>query len=366
MLSKKILLNILKFFLFLSIGVVILYLVYRNQNAAFQEDCALRGVPAQDCSLIQEVVNAFGSVNYFWILMVFVVYGISNLSRAARWVMLIKTLGYQPKFSNAFLTTIIGYFANLGIPRMGELVRAGTMARYERIAVEKVIGTVAVDRIVDVLSIFIVTGLAFLLDYDSITRFIDQYVNVDGKTVGSSNILLILGISGLIGFGMLYAFRKNLMRIKFIQKIVNVAKGFGQGLQTIARVERPWLFILHSINVWLMYYFMCYFCFLAFPPTAGLSPVAALTVYVFGAWGMVVPSPGGMGTYHLLAQLALSFHGVSGTNSFAWANISFFSVQLACNILGGITALILLPILNKDYEPMPTVDLEYEVEGVKR
>lgn len=352
MISKQLLFNILKFLIFLSLGAGILYLVYRNQNAAFQEDCKLKGVPAADCSLIGEVINAFGSVNAFWIFMVLLAYTLSNVSRAARWSMLIRTLGYRPKFSNAFLTTILGYFANLGLPRMGELVRAGTMARYERIAVEKVIGTVAVDRVVDVLSIFVVTGLAFLLDYNSIIRFVNEYVNVGDKASSKNNLLLILLIAGVVTLVVFYIFRKSLLKSTFVQKIINIAKGFGQGLQTIAKVERPWLFILHSINVWLMYYLMCYFCFMAFAPTAGLSPIAALTVYVFGAWGMVVPSPGGMGTYHFLAQLALSFHGVSGTNGFAWANISFFTVNLGANIISGIIALILLPILNKDYEPM--------------
>lgn len=351
MISKKLLLNVLKFLIFFGLGAGILYLVYRNQNAAFQEDCALKGVPAENCSLIGEVIHAFGSVNAFWIFMVLLAYTVSNVSRAARWAMLIRTLGYRPKFRNAFLTTILGYFANLGLPRMGEIVRAGTMAQYEKIAVEKVIGTVAVDRVVDVLSIFVVTGLSFLLDYNSITRFINEYVNIGEKASGKSNFLIILLIIGIITLSIFYIFRKNLLKSALFQKILNIAKGFWQGLQTIAKVERPWLFILHSINVWLMYYLMCYFCFMAFAPTANLSPIAALTVYVFGAWGMVIPSPGGMGTYHFLAQLALSFHGVSGSDGFAWANISFFTVNLGANIISGIIALILLPILNKDYEP---------------
>lgn len=361
MISKKRLLNVLKFALFLSIGVVILYLLYRNQNAAYQANCALNGIPAENCSLLQKLWDDFKSVNYFWIFIVFIVNIISNISRAFRWTMLLKTLGYQPRVLNAFLTTFVGYFTNLGLPRMGEVVRAGMMAQYERIAAEKVFGTVAVDRIVDVLSILIVTGLAFLLDFDTIWRFVDGYVNLGDKFGSSSNFLLLFG-GIVVMIGLLFFFlRKKLLEYAFFQRIAKIAQGFWQGLQTIRKVERPWLFILHSINIWLMYYLMCYLCFWAFAPTSDLTPVAALIVYVFGAWGMVVPSPGGMGTYHFLAQLALGFYGINGGDAFSWANISFFLGSLAGNVIGGITSLILLPIVNRGYHPKASTDLKYEL-----
>ncbi len=347
---RNLLFNGLKFLLFLAIGLGILYLVYRNQAAAFQEDCALKSIPAADCSLLRKVWNDFRGINYFWILMVFVAYAVSNASRAIRWSMLLQSLHYQPRFINGFLTIIIGYFANLGLPRMGELVRAGTMARYEGIPVEKVIGTVVVDRIVDVLSILLLTALALLLDFGTLRTFADEHINLSAR-LGNSNILLYLLLGAVVVGLVLFTLRARMMRLAVVQKVVQIERGFVQGLQTVSRLKRPWLFILHSINVWLMFFLMGYFCFLAFAPTAGLGPVAALTAFVFGAWGMVVPSPGGMGTYHLMMQLALGFYGISGDDGFSFANISFFSVQLGCNILWGLLALLLLPILNRNYRP---------------
>ena len=70
-----------------------------------------------------------------------------------------------------------------------------------------------------------------------------------------------------------------------------------------------------------MYYLMTYLCFFAFEPTAGLSMLAGLVVFVFGGWGIVIPSPGGMGTYHFLAQTALSIYGVSGCFTVSVNNI---------------------------------------------
>lgn len=362
MISKKLLLNVLKYTFFVSIGVVILYLLYRNQNAAYQANCALNGIPAEDCSLLQKLWDDFKSVNYFWILMIFVVNIISNISRAIRWKMLLQSLGYQPKLSNAFMTTFVGYFTNLGLPRMGEVIRAGLMAQYERMAVEKVFGTVAVDRTVDVLSILVVTGLAFLLDFDRIWQFVDGYVDLGEKFGNSSNFLLLLAALAIVSGFLFYFFRKRLLQFSIVQRVIKVAQGFGQGLQSIAKVKRPWLFVLHSINIWLMYYLMCYLGFLAFAPTADLSLVAALTVYVFGAWGMVIPSPGGMGTYHFLAQLALGFYGINSNDAFSWANISFFLGAMAGNVIAGIASLILLPITNRGYHPNVVQDNQPSAE----
>ncbi len=352
MISKKFLLNVLKFLFFLGIGFTILYLVYRSQNIAFQEDCALKGIPAEDCSLIGKVWNDFQSVNYSWILLVFVAFAVSNVSRAIRWNMLLRTMGHTPKFINAFLTIIIGYFANLGLPRMGEIVRAGMMARYEKIGVEKVMGTVVMDRAVDVLSILFLTALALFLDFNTIYTFADDYVDLSGKFGGKGTLLLYLGIVGVTGLGLIWLLRKQLMRLSIVQKIVDIAKGFAEGLKTIGKVSSPWLFVFHSVVIWGMFFLMGYMCMLAFEPTSKLPAIAALTVFVFGAWGMVIPSPGGMGTYHFLAQLALGFYGVSGDDGFSFANISFFTVQLGCNILWGILSLILLPNINRNYQPM--------------
>lgn len=352
---KKFLLNFLKFTVFLGVGLLILYFVYNNQNTAYQKECALKNIPAEDCSLIQKVITDFGSVNYFWIVLVLACFTVSNVSRAIRWNMLIRPLGYQPRFINAFFATVIGYFANLGLPRMGEVLRPATMSQYEKIPLEKLMGTVVVDRIIDVISILFVSGLAFLLAFDTIWQFLDQYADLSGKFGGIGNLLL-LGLGVLATFGMLFfALRKQLRATKFYGKILDLAKGFGQGLQTVRQLDKPWLFLFHSLNIWFMYFLMTYVCFFSFAPTAHLTPIAGLVVFVLGGWGVVIPSPGGMGTYHFLAQTGLTMYGINGDDGFSWANIAFFSINLGCNVFIGIIALIALPIVNRTYHPQAHV-----------
>lgn len=348
---KKQAVNIIKFFLFLGLGVGILYLVYKGQNSAFQEDCALKGIPASDCSLIAKVVDDFRNANYFWIFVVLVAFIISNISRAIRWNMLIHPLGYRPRLINSFLAIVIGYFANLGIPRMGEVVRAGTLASYEKIGVEKVMGTIVVDRIVDVISLLTLTALAVLLQFDTIALFINENVSFADR-LGGFQRLVLYGVFALVMIlGLFYLFRKPLMRTALVKKIIRLVEGFVEGLRTISKLNRPWLFVFHSVNIWLMYFMMTYMCFFAFAPTSHLSPFVGLVVFVFGGWGIVVPSPGGMGTYHFMVQTALQMYGVAGDDAFSFANIAFFSISLGVNVLLGIIGLIVLPLINRGYHP---------------
>lgn len=348
---KAILINIFKFLLFLGIGLVILYLVYQNQNAAYQEDCVIKGIPASECSLVDKVIQDFGRVNYLWIFLVLLAFTISNFSRAKRWQMLIRPLGHEVRLINAFFTVVIGYFANLGLPRMGEIVRPGLLARYEKAPLEKIMGTVVADRVFDVFSILIVTALAFLLEFDRIWGFFTQYASIPGEGSGLSTLILILVLVLLIMAAVFWFFRQRIMASKIALKIRDLALGFIQGLQTVRQLDQPFWFIFHSINIWVMYYLMTYLCFFAFPPTSELSALAALLVFVFGGWGIVIPSPGGMGSYHFLAQTALMMYGVSGEDGFSWAMIAFISIQLGCNILIGLIGLILLPIINRNYQP---------------
>lgn len=360
---NKTLLNIFKFLIFLGIGVSILYLVYQSQNASYMEECAQKGIAPEDCSLVEKVINDFKAANYFWIFMVLVAFTISNISRAIRWNMLMRSLGYTPRLINAFFTTILGYFANLGFPRFGEIVRPATMARYENIPVEKVLGTVVVDRVMDILSILLISGLVLVLEFRTIIGALQGVANLDEKAQSlGGNPLLWAILTAAVGLlALTWLLRKQLMQTRLFQKLQQLFIGFLDGLKTVARLRRPWLFVFHSINVWFMYYLMTYLCFFSFEPTAHLSPLAGLLVFVFSGWGIVIPSPGGMGTYHYLTIVALSIYGVDGNDAFSFANICFFSVQIGSNVILGILALILLPLLNKGYNPVVEITFEKDL-----
>ncbi len=340
--------KILQFLLFLGIGVSIMAWVFSSQNTAFQEQCRLDGTPADQCSLMDKLLQDFGTVNLWWILAVLLAFTVSNIFRALRWQMLLEPMGYRVRFSNAILTILLGYFANLFLPRMGEVVRAGSLARYEKVPMEKVMGTLVIDRLMDFLCLGLVVGLAFLLEGDTLWNFITQQrgSGEGGSFFQNPWVLGFLAVS-VLGLGMIYILREKLAQIAMFQKVGKLLKGFADGLRSVFKLKQPGLFIGYSLGIWVMFYLQCWLNLLAFPPTAHLGMSAALMVFVFGTLGMVIPSPGGMGTFHALCIAGLSLYGIQGSDGFSYANIAFFAVQIFYNFAAGFLAMGLLPRLNR-------------------
>ncbi len=370
---KKLLLNLLQFLLFLGIGAFILFLVYRSQNEAYKNECCISNIPQwetvaseaerqqllADCRasgiaetacvpLIDKLINDFKKVRYGWIALVLVAFVLSNVSRTYKWKMLLKPMGYNPRFINGFLAILVSYFANLGLPRIGEVVRAGVLSKYERIPAEKVMGTIVVDRIVDVLCLLLAFAVALAFESDKILGFLSENKKTGtAETAGLDWKMIVLGVVA-VGAILLYLFRKKLANSVLYKKLTRIFQGFWEGIKTVGKLDRPGLFVFHSLNIWILYFVMTWLGFQAFGPTDHLDLRAALLVFVFGTLGMVIPSPGGMGTFHFLVITALTlFYGIKGDDAFSVANIIFFCVQIGFNSLLGILALVLLPVINR-------------------
>jgi glycosyltransferase 2 family protein len=343
--------KIAKVSIFFAVGIIILYLVYQRQEVAFQADCAIKGTPSDQCSLITKIVEDISNANYFWVIMTMILFMITNIFRALRWKMMLNAIGYQPKLINLFGTIMINYLANLGIPRSGEVIRAGLISQYEDIPVEKALGTIFTDRIFDVIMLALVISLAMLIGGSNFLAYLDENINFGHKLNALFQNSLLLG--GLVVFVLLFSIftwrkRKLIYQSNFGKKIINLFKGFADGVQSVRHVSSIPLFIFYTVGIWVLYYFMMYWAFFSFAPTAHLGPTAGLVVFVFGSLGILIPTPGGMGSYHYLVGEALAMYGVSGVDAFSFANIVFFSIQLFVNILFGIISLILLPAINKD------------------
>ncbi|HMR90505.1 MAG TPA: lysylphosphatidylglycerol synthase transmembrane domain-containing protein, partial [Saprospiraceae bacterium] len=197
---KKHLGTFAKVSIFFGVGIIMLYLVYQRQNIAFQADCFTKGTPVSECSLISKIIDDISNANYFWVIITMILFMMTNVIRALRWKMMFVALGYKPKFINLFGTIMINYLANLGVPRSGEVIRAGLISKYEDIPVEKALGTIFTDRIFDVLMLAIVIGLAMLVGGSDFLAYLDQNINLGAKLEGimRNPILLTAVLLGLL------------------------------------------------------------------------------------------------------------------------------------------------------------------------
>ncbi len=344
---KKTLFTILRYALFFGAGTGILLWLYTAQNTAFQAQLRLEN--KMPYPLYQKLFNDFKSANFFWLGMTLAAFTFSNYSRAKRWNMLMTPLGFTPKMSNSFFAVNISYFTNLWMSRAGEVVRAASLARAEGQSVSKVMGTVVVDRLLDMFSLACIVGFAFFIEYDVLWSWLDKNL---GKGDGNFRLLqhplfIALGVLAAALCVVLYVYRHHILDLPVLNKAKPFAERFSDGFKSIGKIKNLPVFIFHSVNIWLMYFLMTYFCFFAFAPTSHLGALAALNVFVFGTFGMVIPSPGGMGTYHFLATSALSLYDVKGDDAFSFANIMFFTIQIFYNVVAGLTSVYLINKLNK-------------------
>ena len=119
--------------------------------------------------------------------------------------------------------------------------------------------------------------------------------------------------------------------------------------------------IIHTLFINFVYFYAIYLGFKAFGFTEHLTLNVALTVFITGTFGVVVPSPGGMGTWHFAVIETLALFGIKrDPDGRAFALVIHGLQDVSFLILGGIS-LILMPIINKDYVPIhdtpPTQEL---------
>ncbi len=293
----------------------------------------------------------FQNANHSWLILVAIFTIIAAWSRAYRWNMLLEPVGYKPSAFNSTVAVFTGYFANQLIPRAGEVTRCGTLNRLEKVPVNVSFGTVVAERVFDVVSLLVLIGLAFVLEFGRLSDFFMSLFGEKlglGQEGGSNRIVLLAGV-GVIGIGLAVAawwfYRKNAERLRqnaLFAKIEGFVLGLVDGLLSIRKLRSPMAFVFHTVLIWVMYFLSSYVCFFVLPESSGLSLLAGLTILIMGGLGMSAPVQGGIGPYHILVSSALVLYGLSKENGLALATYIHGTQMILMLILGGISFIITL------------------------
>ena len=290
--------------------------------------------------IIQSIKNAdmkFVFIGLFFSLL-------SHLSRAYRWSFLLSPMGYQPKLINSILCVLIAYLANMGIPRSGEVIRASFISNYEKIPFEKAFGSIVIERVIDVIMLFIIILIALILQFETIWSFISNN-NINFFKLILFGILLITFL--IILFNIIKGSKSQLM-IKFKLLI----SGFWEGVSSIKKMEKKVPFIFHTIFIWLMYLAMFYVIKWSIPGTFGLTIGMIIPVFVAGGLSIATTN-GGVGIFPLSVALVLSLFDISKDVGLAFGWI-MWSSQTILIIVCGSFAFIALPIVNRKSKLLKT------------
>lgn len=261
---------------------------------------------------------------------------LSHLSRAYRWLYLLKPLGYQPKFINCVLTVFVAYLANLGIPRSGEVLRASLLWNYEKVPFDKSFGTIVLERLVDLIFLGLVVGIALLLQFDLIYSTLFGTSSLDIYTV-----LILLGSCLLLFLGVKYIWKRSFSGKARIQRFV---EGLRDGILSFRSMEHKWAFVAHSVFIWTMYVAMFYVIKWTVPQTFELGLDAIIPAFVVGALAISATN-GGIGVYPFGVALVLQSFAIAEAPSLSFGWI-MWTAQTAMVILAGGASFLLLPFVN--------------------
>ena len=295
----------------------------------------------------QVLANEFKQASYGWVLLSLLFSLGGFIVRALRWRLLIEPLGYTPGRLNTFYAVMIGYLANFAFPRIGEVTKCGTLNRTEKIPLDSLIGTVIVERSIDVITMII---LIFVIFFSKIHFFGDFLTNqvfnpaIEGVsgyfTLPLIAWIVIVGGIGLV-IGGLILFRKRLARFTFIQKAFAIFKGIGGGLKSGFTMKRRGLFLLYTILLWTLYFLMTWVVVYALPSTSNLQPIDGLFILVIGSIGIAVPVQGGIGAFHWIVSLGLTLYDIPKEDGLAFATLSHESQALFILLLGSFSMAML-------------------------
>ena len=334
---KKSVVTILQYVFFLGLGIVFVWLSVRKINEAEW----------------LQIKESLQRARLWLIIPVSAMLLLSHYSRALRWRILIAPMGHTPSRFNTFAAVMIGYLVNAGVPRLGEVVKCTLLARYEKLRADRLVGTIVMERAVDVVCLLVAFVAALFLQGHIVGDFVSSlfgsfFQNAAGQ-VALSKILLSLGALVLLLL-LFYFILKRFGHIDAIGKIKEIMTGILHGLTSIRFIKQKGWFIFHTVFIWLMYYGSTTVGIYALQETASMGPGGGLTTLAVGSVAMII-TPGGIGAYPLLVSKLVGLYGIDATtfgNALGWL---LWTVQTIIIIFGGLLFSALFSFYNKNKKP---------------
>jgi uncharacterized membrane protein YbhN (UPF0104 family) len=331
---KKPVTTILQYLFFFGLGLLFVWLTVKDIDRAQW----------------LHIKNSLVQARHWLIVPAFLLLVIAHYSRALRWKILMEPLGYHPSTFNTFAAVMIGYLVNAGVPRLGEVVKCTILARYEKVRADRLVGTIVMERAVDVVCLVVVFIAALIFQGGIIgehvsAKFSSIFKDQSGHT-SVGKIALVLG--GIIAFFVIvYFLLKRFGHIDAVAKIKDILRGIQHGLNSIRFIQHKGWFIFHSIFIWVLYLTATTVGIYALRETAHLGFGGGLTTLAVGSVGMIL-TPGGIGAYPLLVAKLMGWYDLDENtigNALGWL---LWSVQTLIILIGGLACFAFLSHHNKN------------------
>ncbi len=315
----------LKAVLFLSLAALLMWLSFRGIDFG-------------------QLWSVLKKANYWWILPAVVFSLLSFLIRARRWSLLIEPLGYNPGLTHTYHAVATGYFANMIFPRLGEVAKCAALSRKENIPFDKLVGTMLIERTIDILTVLVILGATLVAGTTATGSFLSENVFMPAEekissSLGSATIVTVIAILLIVtAIVMFFMLREKLSVRPVFKKMYSFSDGLFSGLKTIGKLKRKWEFMLHTLLLWVAYFFMSYFPLLCLESTSHLGVGATMFILVIGSFGMAAPVQSGLGAYHwIVSRGMLVAYAIPLEEGLAYATLEHESQMILIAIAGAIS-----------------------------
>lgn len=311
---------------------------------------------------LTNIVDAFREADYRWLLPLIVLVLGANLLRAWRWQIMIDalpplddtegpTLSRGRMLEASFSSVMIGYMVNYVAPRMGEVARTANLSARTKYGFSSLFGTVVSERLFDTAVLGLALLTAFIMFFDQFGVLSKQFllpawtslqsVSTFWLVAGSIGVILIAGVA-ILGLRSTLQ-REDSAIARFWRRTVKPALvSFNHGLRTLLYSPRRVAILVSTVGMWAGYLLMAYIPFrmLHLAEPYGIGLVDAWGLMAIGALGILVPSPGGIGSYHYITEQAL-FHlfGVPQAEALTYAVLTHGAQLVFYVLTGGIAVL---------------------------
>ncbi|MDF2156640.1 lysylphosphatidylglycerol synthase transmembrane domain-containing protein [Algoriphagus sp. CAU 1675] len=291
---------------------------------------------------ITKLLTQIRSSNWYWIGASLSIALFGYWLRGWRWTLLIRQEeGKKVSSGEAYHAVMVGYLANLLIPRAGEVARCGVLTRTNRVSLGHLVGTVLVERSIDLLFLLATILLAFFVESNLFLELANQLIDL--QTLGEkllSNLPIFIGGILIFAIFLFLLFRKYRDH-GIIQKAQHFFKEIYSGFKAIGSLSNPVGFWASSAAIWIIYFLTMFTVSLGIPSTANLSSGEILLVMVMGSIGMVAPVQGGIGTFHALVAFILIQFGISEEDGKIFAAI-IHGTQVILVLVAGLTSWLIV------------------------
>lgn len=310
--------------IFGSIAALLFYLLYQGQDWK---------VIGQDIA----------SSSPWWIGASIAISLAGHYARGWRWMLMLSPLGYHVSSFKAFLAVMVGYLVNIPTARLGEVARCALLQKNSGVPMEASLGAIVAERLIDLLVLLSLTLFTILVEFDKIGRFVLEKLQQVAENFSlKPTVMLFVWLPATILLLLLVWFwRKKLYEISVFKKVGQFVIGLKNGFLAILKLppRQQLVFLLLTVLIWMSYFLMSYVLFFSQPHTSFLGLRCALAVLVMSGLGVTIPTPGGVGSYHLFVIFTLTSYGLAEDSAKSFAFLMHSSQLLSVTVFGFLSLL---------------------------